>query len=689
MEKNLRIHKILVLFLFFCLFSPFLTSAEKKSIKDLPLRYKKWLQEEVVYIVTPTEKNVFLQLGTDRERDLFIEAFWKHRDPTQGTQENEFKTEHSRRFQYANYTFGRSTVIPGWKTDRGRVYIILGEPRDIERFTGEAEIYNAEIWFYQGLTQYGLPTGFNLIFYQKGGVGEYVLYSPTADGPQALMTSFFGDQGNYMEAYKALKNISPTLAQTSMSLIPGESAQFGRPSLSSDILLQNVFRVPEKQFEDNYAEKFLLYKDIVEVDYSANYLNNNSLVKVFKDPSGLDFVHYLIELNKFSVTEYQDKYSTNLNVNGTVSNPEGKTIYQFESSLPLEFNKDQLQKITYSPFDLYDMFPLLPGDYKLSVLLKNEVSKEFTSIEENIHIPSKAEIPWMSPLVLGYKIERKDSENLKPFKLGSEQILTQPSKIFLPMDRLFVKLQVLGLSQELVEKGQLNFDIFAGDMKVSSSGKKIKVYPDKFDISEEFPLDKLHPGYYRINVSFVEENSTILSKSELFEITSASALPRPWVFSKTLYPASHPVYAFILGQQHFNKGEMAEARAYLEKAYRNQPDSLEYALSLARVDLILKNYEEARDLLVPFLKQSEKNYDILMSLGKAYQALGDYSKAISVMDETITHFGVNIYILNTLGECYLKLGNIEEALKAWNKSLEINSAQPEVKAMVESLRKKN
>jgi GWxTD domain-containing protein len=119
--------------------------------------YKKWLEEEVIYIISSTQKDVFLQMETDRERELFIQAFWKHRDPTSGTHENEFKNEHYRRINYANYTFGRSVPKPGWKTDRGRIYIIIGEPRDIERFTGEVQIHNSEVWFYQGLGKYGLP----------------------------------------------------------------------------------------------------------------------------------------------------------------------------------------------------------------------------------------------------------------------------------------------------------------------------------------------------------------------------------------------------------------------------------------------------------------------------------------------------------------------------------------------------
>ncbi|MFC2164787.1 GWxTD domain-containing protein [Acidobacteriota bacterium] len=156
--------KVLLALFILSLLTIFPFAAEKKSVKDLPERHRTWLEEEVVYIILSVEKDVFLQLETDRERDMFIEAFWKHRDPTQGTPLNEFKDEHYRRIQYANYNYGRSSPIPGWKTDRGRTYIVLGEPRDTERYN-EAGIYFTEVWFYQGLTQYGLPSGFSVVFF--------------------------------------------------------------------------------------------------------------------------------------------------------------------------------------------------------------------------------------------------------------------------------------------------------------------------------------------------------------------------------------------------------------------------------------------------------------------------------------------------------------------------------------------
>jgi hypothetical protein len=140
------------------------------------------------------------------------------------------------------------------------------------------------------------------------------------------LTTYLGDQANYLRAYRKLKKISPGLANVSLSLIPGESDRFGRPSLASDILLQNIQTIPEKEVKDRYAEKFLLYKNIVEVEYTANYIDSDSMIKIFQDPSGLYFVHYCIELNRFSVREHEGKYSTNLKLNGQVSDMSGKNL---------------------------------------------------------------------------------------------------------------------------------------------------------------------------------------------------------------------------------------------------------------------------------------------------------------------------------------------------------------------------
>jgi GWxTD domain-containing protein len=103
---------------------------EKKAREELATPYKKWLNEDVAYIITDEERAAFKQADNDEEREQFIEQFWLRRDPTPGTPENEFKAEHYRRIAYANEHY--ATKIPGWKTDRGRIYITCGPPDEIE-----------------------------------------------------------------------------------------------------------------------------------------------------------------------------------------------------------------------------------------------------------------------------------------------------------------------------------------------------------------------------------------------------------------------------------------------------------------------------------------------------------------------------------------------------------------------------
>jgi GWxTD domain-containing protein len=144
-------------------------------------------------------------------RDLFIDAFWKQRDPTPGTPGNEFKTEHARRLAHADRYLGRDAPRPGRRTDRGRIYVILGEPNDTQSFIGTSSIYDTEVWFYQGKTDLGLPAGFYVVFFREGGRGEYRLYSPVADGPQALLAGYFGGS-DFGAAYEKLRGVEPGTA---------------------------------------------------------------------------------------------------------------------------------------------------------------------------------------------------------------------------------------------------------------------------------------------------------------------------------------------------------------------------------------------------------------------------------------------------------------------------------------------
>lgn len=665
---------------------------QKTQKHSLPERFTDWLEEEVVYIIAPLEEKVFLQLQSDRERDLFIQAFWAQRDPSKGDNENEFRKEHNRRINYANQYFGRATPKAGWKTARGRMYIILGEPNDRIRFEGKNQVYNTEVWFYQGLSNVGLPPGFNLVFFQQGGVGEYILYSPLKDGPMALLTSDFGDQTDHLSAYRRLRDREPELANFSLSLIPGEGPDIsGRPSMTSDILLQRIETTPMRTVKDKYARKFLDYKDIVEVEYTANYIDSDSLVKVIKDPSGIYFVHYAIEPERLSVNQINEKYYTVLKLNGSVSDLDGETIHQFEKEIKLEFDKEQIQQISQRPLSIRDMFPLIPGKYKMSILVKNEISKEFTSLERDLLIPSEKDSFQMTSILMGYK--KRDNpppENrLRPFQMGKYQIYFHAKRVFLTQDELVLTFQIHGMSQELKDRGELKYTFLKNDKEFKSFTKRITEYDEVPDFVEQVSLQEFFPAHYRVRVTLQIEKQEVLFETEEFDVTHVESIARPWIYSQLLAATNDPVYAYITGQQFFNSGKLQDALEYLENAYSKKPDNAVFALGLSRIYAELKEYTKIVPILEPLMNLPESpSYDVHFLMGASYRELGEFGKAIEMFDKAIQQFGVNSLVLNALGGCYYRWGQLSNALTAWEKSLEINPEQPEIRKNVKAIKEK-
>jgi GWxTD domain-containing protein len=676
-----------------------LLPAQKKSSPALPERYKVWLETEVVYIITGKERDVFRELGTDRERELFIEAFWKQRDPTPGTPRNEFKEEHYKRLKYANEYLGRGTPKPGWKTDMGRVYVILGPPQNIEDHTDINGVYPVQIWDYAGDPAYGLPTGFRIIFFKKHGLGEYVLYSPVNDGPESLIADWgTGLTADYMTdsqsgraAYQQLIKLAPNLAYQTLSLIPGEQVMPGTVSLASERLLADVFSSPQKKVEDKYAEAMLKYKDIVEVDYSANYISSDSFVDVIRDNAGFFFVHYSVEPKKISVNSFENKFSANFELNGRISDLGGNTVFQFTKDIPLSFTGEQLKDVEATSLALQDMFPLVPGTYKLDLLLKNTVSKEFSSMEETIVVPEDAAAPRLGPLLLGYQLQKgaAPSREFVPFKTPSGQLLCQARKTFARKESLFVFFQAGGLGPELSSQGKIKFTFYKKEAEFLTKMRGIGEYGPGPDLLEEFPLAEFPPDYYKIKVSVLNaDGNEIVAADEDFEVTMAADLPRPMIISRVMPGSRAEEYDYALGIQMLNLGRDTEAYAFLEKAYAKNPAQLRYALGISQVLFAGKEYQRVKDILAPFAQAEAPADQVYFLIGKSCHALGQYAEAVTYYQNYLSRFGVNLEILNLLGMAHYRLGNSAEALQAWRKSLEINPGQEDVKKLVESLEKK-
>ncbi len=665
--------------------------AQKGQKPKLPESYKKWLDEEAVYIIAPMERDVFLKLQTDRERDLFIEAFWKQRDPTPGSPENEFKTEHFRRIAYADRYLGRDAPRPGWKTDRGRIYIILGEARDIQRFEGKSSTYDAEVWFYQGKTDLGLPAGFNLVFFKEGGHGEFKLYSPVGDGPQALLAGYFGGP-DYTRAYEKLREVEPNLAAVSLSLVPGEGGQaYGRPSMSSDLLIQRIESAAARNVEAKYAQKFLQYKDLVEVEYTANYLDSDSLIKVFRDPSGLYFVHYAVEPRRLSVNQYESKYYTTLKVNGRVTTADGRLVHQFDKTVSLDLTAEQMSEANRAPFDFQDLFPLLGGDYSLSVLIKNEASKEFTSVEQALRIPQSGPAVQMTQPLLGYRVVRLEpaERRMKAFRVGPFQIYCQPNRVFTKKETLAIAFQLNNLSGEVAAGGEVRIEFLKDGQPFRAIRRKPSDYAELPTVLEEVSLADFPPAHYMVRVSVSNSGAEIVSSTEEFDLSFAESVPRPWFSSRILPEAGDPVYAEIMGSQLYNLGRFDEARVFLESAFQRKPESEDAATNLARVYLALQNPPAVVKILDPFMTPGRTaKYDTYVLAVEALKRTGEFGRAMELLDKAVAHYGVNAVLLNSTGECYEGLGKTKEALAAFEKSLELSPDQPEISKKIETLRKK-
>jgi len=689
--KRKRLSTFILFSFLFLAFALLAQAQKKKSAKDLEPKYRKWLQEEVVYIITPKEKDVFLQLETDKEREVFIQAFWKIRDPDPSTEENEFMKEHYRRINFANQYFGKESPGAGWRSDMGRIYIILGEPNTIDRFENLSEIYPTVIWYYTGKAEYGLPNSFSVVFFKRTGIGEYELYSPIKDQPQSLIVNYKGDATDYLSAYQELMTIEPTVAQVSLSLIPGETALTPQPSIASEILVGNkIPSAPYQKVKDTYAEKLLKYKDFVEVEYTANYIDNDSEVRIIRDRSGMSFVHYLIEPAKLTFEKVGNTFRSNLEVSGKIADLGGNTVYQYQRTIPFKFNQEQLNNIRAKLFSFQDMFPLIEGNYKFNVLIKNTVSKEFTSIEKDLSIlpPSSLQI---SPLLLANRIVRNSefAGKNKPFLIGDIQLVPSPRNDFAKTEKLYLYFQIHGLPDELRERGRLEYSILKDENKVKSLVKNIKDYPDRENFFEEFSIADLMAAYYKIKVALLDgEAKEILFEQSDFFISHLPNLPRPWVLSIPQPSSEDPMYDNILGNQLFNKKDLAKARRLLGDAYHKAPNSKKFALDFCRILFLDKNYQMVKEVASPFLKNEEEKYEFLSVIGQASQALGELAEAIAYYKEYLAYYGANLYILNSIGDCYYRLGDIEEALIAYQKSLEINPNQERIKKIVETLKAK-
>ena len=432
-------------------------AAADERVDRLPEEHKTWLERDVVYIITERERDVFLSLETLDERNRFIEAFWRKRDPNRTTPENEYRVEHYRRLDYANTYLGRETFRPGWRTDRGRYYILLGEPREIQRFDGYGKIVSTHLWFYQGDPRMGIPSFFYLLFFKRNDFGEYRLYSPVVDGPQSLLTSQTGRDN--MAAVSILDEVSPELATASLSFDTGDPPALigGRPSVGADAMVARIEESPKRAIRTDYANAALRYGNRVSAEYTFNYVPSRSLFSVLVDPSGTPIVQYSIEIDPENFTtesdEQETKFYTTLDLTIEARTPDGVLAVGNDKEVYLELTPSRRREVQSRPFAYQDQFPLVPGDYTVSVILRNRVVRQYTVAESELHIPSfSASTPQLADIILAFDTSFADADaddgSIRTYQAGNLRFQPAAEGVFVMGDTVHVVTQAFGASAE-------------------------------------------------------------------------------------------------------------------------------------------------------------------------------------------------------------------------------------------------
>jgi len=350
--------------------------ANAKALKvELSKTYKKWLEEDVRWIITDEERSAFMQLSNDEERDQFIEAFWQRRDPTPDTEENEFKEEHYRRIAYANEHYAAG--IPGWRTDRGRTYIVFGPPDEIESHPsggsyerpmeeggGETSTFPFEQWRYRYLE--GIGQEVIIEFVDTCMCGEYHM---TMDRSEKDALKYTPNAGLTLWEQLGMANKADRFNGTNWE-------QLGVSPMNNDLQVKEFDRL--EQFAKLQAAPPVKFKDLEEVvthKISVNLMPFDVRADFVKVTSDTVLVPITIQIKNRDVT-FQNKEGIErgtVNIFGRVTTLTGKIVQTFEDTVQVDVPVELLPKTAENSSVYWKALPLRISQnrYRLDVVVKD------------------------------------------------------------------------------------------------------------------------------------------------------------------------------------------------------------------------------------------------------------------------------------------------------------------------------
>jgi GWxTD domain-containing protein len=507
---------------------------DKELYKELDTQYKKWLNEDVVYIITPEERNAFLHLQTNEEREQFIEQFWQRRNPDPDSPDNTYKEEHYRRIAYANEHF--SSGIPGWKTDRGRIYIMYGPPDEIQTHPtggtyerpfdeggGETETYAFEDWRYRYIE--GIGEDVELEFVDPTGSGEYRLTMDPSEKDAMLYVPGAGltlaeQMGLSSKTARFMNSDGTHDAMPVGGMVPDSMEEFTRLQRYADI-----FKPPPVKFKDLEAVvTSRLVKDQVKFDYRFDFLRITS-------DTVLVPITIQISRRQMSFQEKDGVDTATVNLFARVTSLSGRIVQTFEDTLRTDVPADQLQQSLSGASIYQKAVPLRPGLYRLDIVLKDVNSNNVGVVNTRLAVPRFQDDQLSSSsLILADQISRVSMKDigLGQFVLGDVKVRPKMDETFVPSERMGVFLQVYNLKvDEKTHKANASVEYRVTKTGGQNAGNtptlKFDIPPDKLpDHGEELTLENmitlgsLAPGKYKLEVAITDNlaNQTITPSAE-------------------------------------------------------------------------------------------------------------------------------------------------------------------------------
>ncbi|MCX6559683.1 MAG: GWxTD domain-containing protein [Candidatus Aminicenantes bacterium] len=669
-------------------------------------KHQTWIEADAALIITPGEREAFLKLESDRDRDLFIEEFWRQRDPTPGTPLNEYRVEHFRRLEFADRVFGHGRAADGRGSDRGRMYILLGPPRDVDKIE-KSDVRPLEVWTYQSHASVDQAGLFRLLFYRPESGREYALYNPATDRPSKLVSDggradktgqetdatplpFEADKSWGPADQRAFRRLAGTVgspaAECALTCIPGDRGEGA--AVRSAALLGAISEAPRRRLDDRYAQAFLAHKSLAEVGYSVKAIANRAAVQAYFEPNGSCFLHFAVVPEHLALEAFGDMYTAGLRTTLRLADASGRTLFERRREIPISLHRSELKAVQDKVFQVYDAVPVLPGAMVLHYRMENTINKEFTTVERTLSIPPAGTMDMTPPLLgrRGIRMEAAAGVEPRAFQVGAIQIDPSADGVFGTAEEIFLFLQLNGPSRELKASGTLEVAVSGnsgGTPKILR--KPLAGYADG-NILEKLPTDGLAAGAYAVEARLLDGSGRAVLESKGGLALRSGDQPAAWVAAGTNPPAGDPYYAFVLGTQAANRGDTTAALKSLVDAWRANEESIEFAVGYAKALLAVKDAGPARDVLGRYDGKPGVDFDFYATLGRAAWMAGQVREAAGWYDKALLYQRNVPAALNALGECRLTLGEEAKAREAWRRSLEVQPDQPEIKKKLDGLK---